>query len=202
MTETGATAATDSPSLVWPSVQASPEQLTVRFTSSTPGSARLIAVSDTHSEELGQQDFWSTLTTIEMESRLSHGGAALQPTAQRQPVASRLDESDADAQSLLTGPVKRLAPVLHAIVASKAARAHFPIGEAYFDVDRDDDDEGSRQLVVVIRADANAAQTLAFWTSLDYELDRWMMDLSDADQEIVTNRMALRFVWDGSLGGG
>jgi hypothetical protein len=171
----------------------------VRWEGPVQGTPRMLRLDDTQDDDTAGADFWSRLTHIDLESRMSRSGttstAALRPLA----VVSHIEETDVEARALLTSAVKRLAPTLHAIIASKAARAAFPIEQAYFDVDDDDDDE-SRQLVVVVRARANAPQTLAFWSSLDYELDHWLVELNPADQEIVTNRLGLRFVWDGTSG--
>lgn len=146
-----------------------------------------------------RSDFWSSLTRLELESRTS-GVAAAGRLPENMPATAHIAEKGLAVRALLTDAVKRLAPVLHAIIASKAARSSFPIEEAYFDVDHDYE-EDSTQLVVVIRTRANAAQTFALWNSLDYELDRWMLALSPSDREIVTNQLGLRFVWKGSASG-
>ena len=144
-------------------------------------------------------DFWSRLSTIELDALMSGRGATNDLPIGRRPVRSQIAERDLEARALLTTAVRRLAPILHAIIASKASRAGLKIREAYFDVDRDDE-EDSRQLTMIVRVDANAAQALAFWNSLDYELDRWLAQLSKGEQEVLTNRLGLRFVWDGSSG--
>lgn len=144
-------------------------------------------------------DFWSRLTQIELESKLSVSVAASADRVKR-PVRSCIDERDPRSQALLTEPVRALAPILHSIIASKAARAALPIRGVYFGVESDEE-EDSRQLVVIFEINANAAQTLAFWSSLDYEVDHWIEQLNPSEQEIVTNRLGLRFTWDGAWKG-
>lgn len=186
----------------WPSGTATSiggATVTITSQSAVPSLTKTFRTTETQYEEAKGGDFWARLTEIEMESRMSRGGAALRLGIDQLPVASQIDDRDGAAGALLTTAVRRLAVILHAIIASKAARAGLQIRKAYFDVDRDDED-GSRQLVMIVRVDANAAQALAFWTSLDYEMDRWLLQLPESEQQIVTSRLGLRFVWDGSSG--
>ncbi len=141
-----------------------------------------------------RDDFWSRLSVEELQSRQ---GTEVVVAAGTGTVSSRIDDSDEESKALVTSSIRRLASIIHAIVASKAARTRLPISDVYFDVDTDFD-EGTKGLVLVFQVHAGIAQALAFWNSLDYELNRWVPKLSIVDQEIVTNRIALRFVWAAS----
>lgn len=160
---------------------------------------RLVSFADGRNDQSGDSDFWRRLTAVEMSAIASNGATDQLPQV-GVPVGSRIHSGDAEARSLLTSAVRSLAPILHAIVVSKAYRTGLRILEAYYDVDRDPE-EDSRELVMIVRLDSNAAQALAFWASLDYELDRWIAQLSDAQREIVLHRIGLRFVWNGNFGG-
>ncbi len=157
---------------------------------------KAVRISETQSEEQTGADFWSRLSKIEAEAFMSGRAATDAVPAGSVPLASRIDESDLESRSLLTTSIRRLAPVMHAIIASKASRTGLEIMQAYFDVDRDED-ENTRQLVVIVRVNANASQALAFWASLDYELDRWLVELPPNERQTITNRLGLRFAWNG-----
>lgn len=154
----------------------------------------------TKGQDASGTDFWARLSHVELESRTSKRSSPDSWPPDGMPVCSEIDEGDTASQAVLTAPVKRLAPIMHAIIASKASRTGLRINQPYFDVDRDDE-ENTRQLVVIFPVIANGAQALAFWNSLDYEMDRWLAQLTLQDRDIVTTRLGLRFVWDGSADG-
>ena len=138
------------------------------------------------------QAYWSSLTQLDVLS--VSGNATFEEPRRRVPVrVAHLQDPKADT-ALFSSDVKRLGSILHAIVLSKATRTGFPLQEAEFGVDYDDEDD-SKQVTMTFRSAANAAQAIAFWDSLSFELGRWLPSLSAHEREIVTSGISLRFAW-------
>lgn len=98
---------------------------------------------------------------------------------------------------LRTARINRLLPSLRAIIVSKALQSGLPIFRPVVDVEADPE-EGTSQLVMRVYVDASPAQTLAFWDSLDIELDRWLKRLDHNDGQAVLKDIGLRFHWSAS----
>jgi hypothetical protein len=98
------------------------------------------------------------------------------------------------AKSAFTSELRRMVPILRAIVLSKSAQAQVPIERIRLDLEHDEE-ENSDQLVLVMHTSVTGVQALAFWNSLDVELDRWLMSIPERDRDMVTNRVGLRFAW-------
>ncbi len=90
---------------------------------------------------------------------------------------------------------KRLGMVsrLWSIVLSKAYQSGLAVsGE--IGVEESVEDEAN-QVVLAVHVDGNAKQALAFWKSLDVDMDRWLTRLPAYDQRLVMNNVGLRFSW-------
>ena len=79
---------------------------------------------------------------------------------------------------------------LRAIVVSRAMQTRFPLRRTVVSVFRDPEEERSQALLRLF-VDANAAQAIAFWDSLEKDLEDWLEGLDE--------HLRLRFLRDISL---
>lgn len=98
---------------------------------------------------------------------------------------------------LRTARINRLLRSLRAIIVSKASQSGLAIYRPVIDVEADPE-EGTSQIVLRVYADASPAQTLAFWDSLDIEMDRWLTRLDHNDVQAMLQDIGLRFHWSAS----
>jgi hypothetical protein len=91
---------------------------------------------------------------------------------------------------------KRLGIVerLWSIVLSRAHQSGLAVsGE--IGVEESVAEEKANQVVLAVHVDGNARQALAFWKSLDVDMDRWLARLPAYDQRLLLNNIGLRFSW-------
>jgi hypothetical protein len=94
----------------------------------------------------------------------------------------------------VTSAVAAHLEILRAIIATKALRSGLRISR--FVVGVEDDPDGSPDKVVLrTLVEANSAQTLAFWKSLDYEIDCWCAAMGARGRELLARQVGLRFHW-------
>lgn len=94
--------------------------------------------------------------------------------------------------------VRQLLSPLWALVVSKALQTNFPVREGKLDIEHDVD-ENTYKVVVRIYTAALPAQAIAFWNSLETELDQWLARLSPLERSVLVNDIALRFHWNANL---
>lgn len=138
-------------------------------------------------------DFWSRLTHAEASTRIAPEATSLDIARAGHSFAPEIEVPQA-AKSAFTSELRRMVPILRAIVLSKSAQAQVPIERIRLDLEHDEE-ENSDQLVLVMHTSVTGVQALAFWNSLDVELDRWLMSIPERDRDMVTNRVGLRFAW-------
>ena len=95
---------------------------------------------------------------------------------------------------LLTVQVRKLLSGFLAIVVSKALQSNLPVSKILVDAD-EDPEERTGQVVLRIYVQASPVQALAFWDSLDIEMNNWLDRLNLADRNTVIDDVGLRFYW-------
>jgi hypothetical protein len=83
---------------------------------------------------------------------------------------------------------------LWSIILSKSLQFGPRVRQGIIDVE-EDPEERTNQVVLRVHLEASPAQTMAFWDSLDIELDRWLEHLKPQEQKSVINGIGLRFHW-------
>ena len=95
---------------------------------------------------------------------------------------------------ILTDSVRKLLRVLWSIVVSRALQGSFPLHSTAVAIFEDpSEDERKALLRVVCRA--SAAQAIAFWDSLDLDLQAWLRRLNDRDRTTFLTTISLRVHW-------
>ena len=102
------------------------------------------------------------------------------------PQLEGLDKHD----PILTSTVRDMLHKLRAIVVSRAMQTRFPLRRTVVSVFRDPEEERSQALLRLF-VDANAPQAIAFWDSLEKDLEDWLEGLDE--------HLRLRFLRDISL---
>ncbi|MCH8063449.1 MAG: hypothetical protein IH861_13220 [Chloroflexi bacterium] len=95
---------------------------------------------------------------------------------------------------LLTVQVRKLLSGFLGIVVSKALRSNLPVSKIVVDAE-EDPEEKTGQVVLRVYVQASPVQALAFWDSLDIEMNNWLDRLDSADRSSVFDDVGLRFYW-------
>jgi len=95
---------------------------------------------------------------------------------------------------VLTNQVCSLLQTLWAIVVSRASQLRFPIRKTIVSVFTDPT-EGESKAILRLTCDANVTQALAFWDSLEPDLQDWLQTLSESERTIFLTNIALRMYW-------
>ena len=95
---------------------------------------------------------------------------------------------------VLTDSVRGLLRVLWAIVVSRALQVGFPLRQAVVSV-FEDPTEQERKAILRLACNANVTQALAFWDSLEPDLQSWLETLRENDRITFITRMGLRVHW-------
>lgn len=98
------------------------------------------------------------------------------------------------ADSALTVSVRRLLRTLWAIVVSRAMQVSFPLRRTVVSV-FEDPTEQERKAVLRLGCNATVAQALAFWDSLEPDLQDWLKTLSKNDRTTFITNVSLRVHW-------
>lgn len=98
------------------------------------------------------------------------------------------------AHPVFTDQVCRLLDNLWAIVVSRAAQLKFPIGKTVASVFTDPTEDESKA-VLSLSCQANISQALAFWNSLEPDLQNWLKTLSAGDKATFLSKISLRVYW-------
>jgi hypothetical protein len=100
-----------------------------------------------------------------------------------------------DAHGLdLTSKERGLLRNLWAIIISKALQTSFPVKRAEIGIFRDSA-EDRKQVLVRLFVEANASQTMAFWESLEGDIEEWVAILSESDRLIFLRNVSMRIHW-------
>jgi len=94
----------------------------------------------------------------------------------------------------LTNTVRRLLGILWAIVVSRALHTSFPLRRTVVSI-FEDPTEPDRKAVLRLSSDASVTQSLAFWNSLEPDLQGWLKTLSKNDRLTFITKLALRVHW-------
>ena len=95
---------------------------------------------------------------------------------------------------VLTNQVRALLQTLWAIVVSRATQLRFPIRKTIVSIFKDPTEEETKA-VLRLTCNANVTQALAFWDSLEPDLQDWLQTLSDPERTIFLTNIALRVYW-------
>lgn len=95
---------------------------------------------------------------------------------------------------VLTDTVRRLLTTLWAIVVSRALQADFPLGRTTVSVFQDPTEQ-ERKAILRLTCNASAAQALAFWDSLEPDLQSWLETLRENDRTTFISKLGLRVHW-------
>ncbi|MBE9501118.1 MAG: hypothetical protein KAX23_03730 [Dehalococcoidia bacterium] len=98
------------------------------------------------------------------------------------------------ADPILTNRVRRLLTVLWAIVVSRALQVGFPLVMTTVST-FEDPTEQERKAVLRLTCNASAVQAIAFWDSLEPDLQDWLATLSEADRATFITKLSLRVHW-------
>lgn len=95
---------------------------------------------------------------------------------------------------VLTDIVLKLIKSLWAIVVSRALQLRFPLVRTIVSTFVDPT-EHEHKAVLRLMCDASVSQAIAFWDSLEDDLQDWMETLSDRERALVISKLGLRVHW-------
>jgi len=95
---------------------------------------------------------------------------------------------------VLTSTTLALLQTLWAIVVSKAIQRQFPIRRTAVAI-FSNPEEDWHQVLLRVFVEANAAQAIAFWDSLESDLQEWVSKLSAHQRLVFLNQVSLRIHW-------
>ncbi len=98
------------------------------------------------------------------------------------------------ADPVLTDRVRRLVKVLWTIVVSRALQVGFPLVRTTVST-FEDPTEQECKAVLRLTCNASALQAIAFWDSLEPDLQDWLAKLSEADRATFITKLSLRVHW-------
>ena len=154
-------------------------------------------------KEIGNGDDLTTIGGIGTKRLLfeipPEGGAALFPApenGERKPAKKIIPKLEwpSSHDPTLTNTVRRLLRVLWAIVVSRALHLSFPLHSTIISV-FEDPTEDDRKIVLSATSDANMSQALAFWDSLERDLQNWLTTLNKNDRLTFISRITLQVNW-------
>lgn len=95
---------------------------------------------------------------------------------------------------VLTSQVRRLLSTLWAIVVSRSSQLRFPILNTTVTIFTDPDERESKALLR-LTSDTNITQALAFWDSLEPDLQDWVKTLTEHERTTFISKISLRVYW-------
>ncbi|MBI4188842.1 MAG: hypothetical protein HY529_06515 [Chloroflexi bacterium] len=95
---------------------------------------------------------------------------------------------------VLTRQVRMLLETLWAIVVSRATQTRFPIRDTVVSIFTDPDEKSSKA-VLRITCLTNASQALAFWDSIETDLQEWLEVLPESDRTRFLTKISMRVYW-------
>ncbi|MBI4329863.1 MAG: hypothetical protein HY673_01115 [Chloroflexi bacterium] len=95
---------------------------------------------------------------------------------------------------VLTSTVREMIQKLWAIVVSRALQTGFPVERTIVSVFRDPEENKARALLrLFVRA--NAAQSIAFWDSLEKDFQDWLRTVDEHRRATFLRNISLRVYW-------
>ena len=98
------------------------------------------------------------------------------------------------AHPVFTDQVRRLLYNLWAIVVSRAAQLQFPISKTVASTFTDTTNNESKA-ILSLTCQTNISQALAFWDSLEPDLQNWLKSLSAKDKSTFLSKISLSVYW-------
>ncbi|MBI2857537.1 MAG: hypothetical protein HYX90_00545 [Chloroflexi bacterium] len=99
-----------------------------------------------------------------------------------------------NANPVLTDKVRTLLRKLWAVVMSRAAQSGFPVRKAVVDV-FSDPNEGNTKAILRLTCEAKLGETLAFWDSLEPDLQLLLDSLTEYERKTFNRKISLRMYW-------
>jgi hypothetical protein len=100
----------------------------------------------------------------------------------------------AKAHPVLTNQVRDILQTLWSIVVSRAIQLSFPLRETVVSVFTDPTEDESKA-ILRLTCEVNISQALAFWDSLEFDLQNWLNKLSDNKRTTFLTKISLRVYW-------
>lgn len=98
------------------------------------------------------------------------------------------------AHPVLTNQVRMLLRTLWAIVVSRSTQLRFPLSKTVVSVFIDPT-EGESKAVLRLSCNASISQALAFWDSLEPDLQSWLNNLTEYERAVFITKISLRVYW-------
>jgi len=140
---------------------------------------------------------WRDRTSVSADGAVAAEGSEgrIDPPRRRKAQVTGLKwAAAARNHSSFTSRVRDMAIRLHAVVASRALQTGISILASQLDFEQDPDEETVTPILRVM-LDASPAQALAFWDSLDTDLDRWLQHLDPPGRTVLETVLGLRIHW-------
>ncbi len=106
-----------------------------------------------------------------------------------------LDDSPARGKTWYTKTVEHVINVLWAIIVSRAMADQFPIHSGRVFLTTSPERGHNRVILAIFARKASAAQTIAFWNSLEPNFQRWMSTANSAQVKEFLTRVSPHFYW-------
>jgi hypothetical protein len=98
------------------------------------------------------------------------------------------------AHPVLTNQVRTLLRTLWAIVVSRSTQLRFPLSKTVVSVFTDPT-EGESKAILRLSCHASISQALAFWDSLETDLQGWLNNLAEYERVVFITKISLRVYW-------
>lgn len=94
----------------------------------------------------------------------------------------------------LTNRIRELVQILWSIVVSRSIQVKFRLVKTSVAVIKDPTDDNSKA-VLQLKCIANVSQALAFWDSLETDLQNWLNKLNNTQRDTFLTKISLRIYW-------
>jgi hypothetical protein len=153
--------------------------------------------SSSHNAQKIASEFWTSQSVSrEKPDILTKVGSfkQIQNKPQRKPIDIPQFTTNKKTYPQITSTVRRLLNIFGAVVMSKALQSFFPIDKAVIAVTHDPS-EDRNQVVLQLFTQANASQSIAFWDSLENDIQSWNLTLNEREKLIFIRDISLRIHW-------
>lgn len=103
-------------------------------------------------------------------------------------------EWPAKTHPILTNSVRTLLETLWAIVVSRATQLRFPLEKTVVSIFTDPNERESKA-ILRLTCNTNITQAMAFWDSLEPDLQDWLKHLTERERIIFITKISLRVYW-------
>lgn len=125
------------------------------------------------------------ITPSQMEERVGKGASEV-----RVPPL----EWSVNTHPVLTNQVRTMIKTLWAIVVSRSSQLRFPLSKTVVSISTDPT-EGESKAILRLDCNTNISQALAFWDSLEPDLQGWLTNLTEHERVVFITKLSLRVYW-------